>query len=101
MSIPEEFSLQRVPMRSEFRLNTDQSQEARSIERDAHREDWGFNYLVLVLSSSTADKVRTRGCGAKALLSLLLNAFFPTPLFPAQRSGSASSTAPHTRFTLA
>lgn len=87
--------LQRVPVGSEFRMNSDQSQDAGSVERKAHKEDRDSNYLVL--SSSRADEVRTRGCRAEALLSLP----FPHPPVPSSCSGSASSTAPHTRFTLA
>ena len=58
-------------MGSEFRLDTDQSQESGSVEREAHKEGRGSNYQVLVLSPSRADKVRTKGGVAKALLSLL------------------------------
>lgn len=48
-------------MGSEFRLDTDQSQESGSVEREAHKEGRGSNYQVLVLSPRRADKVRTKG----------------------------------------
>lgn len=64
-----------------FRLNTDQSLEGGSKEKEAHKEDRSFNHQVLALSSSRTDEVRRRGGEGKAVRSLTLRPLLLSPLF--------------------